>query len=231
MLRVSLLLLALLLAACQSPAPRPSEATDPGVIAAPLPAGTRYRVDTAASELLIHAFRGGRAPALGKNHVLEATDLAGEVVLPSDWLSDAAFALRFTVSALELDDPARREAIGEAFAAPLTQDQIEGTRRNLLSEAVLDASAHPTVELRSLAVAGDWPLAVARVAVRLRGAVAAVDVPMTVRRDGDRLVAEGQAALRQSDFDITPFSVLGGLLAVQDELLIRFRLTAQRDAP
>ena len=40
----------------------------------------------------------------------------------------------------------------------------------------------------------------------------------------DRLVVAGAFVLRQSDFGIKPFSVLGGLLAVEDELVVEFRL-------
>jgi hypothetical protein len=41
------------------------------------------------------------------------------------------------------------------------------------------------------------------------------------------ITASGELTLKQSDFGITPFSVLGGALAVQDQLELRFELSAQ----
>jgi hypothetical protein len=43
-------------------------------------------------------------------------------------------------------------------------------------------------------------------------------------------MAAGELRLRQSDFGITPFSVLGGALTVEDELRVRYRLLARRVA-
>ena len=40
--------------------------------------------------------------------------------------------------------------------------------------------------------------------------------------DGRR--ARGEVVIRQSDFGIQPFTVLGGLLAVQDALVVQFEL-------
>ncbi len=36
--------------------------------------------------------------------------------------------------------------------------------------------------------------------------------------------AQGEVVVRQSDFGLQPFSVLGGLLAVQDALVVQFEL-------
>jgi hypothetical protein len=48
---------------------------------------------------------------------------------------------------------------------------------------------------------------------------------LVVHLDAEGL-ARGEAVLRQSDFGLTPFSILGGLLAVRDELLVDFSLSA-----
>ena len=43
-----------------------------------------------------------------------------------------------------------------------------------------------------------------------------------------QLRARGSLAIRQSDFGIAPFSILGGALTVQDVLAIEFDLLARR---
>jgi len=43
--------------------------------------------------------------------------------------------------------------------------------------------------------------------------------------DVDGRHARGEVVIRQSDFGIQPFAVLGGLLAVQDALVVQFELS------
>jgi hypothetical protein len=52
-------------------------------------------------------------------------------------------------------------------------------------------------------------------------------VLLHLRREGPLLRASGEFVLRQSDFGMTPFSVLGGLMAVQDMVGITFDLVGR----
>lgn len=190
-------------------------------------AASLYRIDPAASEVRIFVFRGGRAPTRGKNHVLTTPDLQGFVALRSELPTDASFMLGFSAKAMALDDPALRTAIGGSFAKPLSEDQIEGTRDNMLGDSVLDAETYPEIVLRSVEIGGDWPLLVARVEVALHGRTQTYDSLLEVRREDGQLSAEGSLVVRQTDFDITPMSVLGGLLGLQDPIGIRYRIVAR----
>jgi hypothetical protein len=49
-------------------------------------------------------------------------------------------------------------------------------------------------------------------------------IPLNVDVLQNRIIANGSFVLRQSDFGIQPYSVLGGLLAVQNEVVIEFML-------
>ena len=53
-------------------------------------------------------------------------------------------------------------------------------------------------------------------------------VPVQVRVEAATLEASGTFELRQSDFGIEPFSVLGGALRVEDRLDVSFELRAER---
>ena len=116
---------------------------------------------------------------------------------------------------------------GGAFAGERSLSDIEGTRRNMLGERGLDAARFPLVSLRSLTVSGDWPMLVAELEVALHGVSRRQTVPITVGRVDDRLTASGALVLRQTDFGAEPYSLLGGLLAVQDAVVIRFELVGQ----
>lgn len=51
---------------------------------------------------------------------------------------------------------------------------------------------------------------------------------LTVKGLPDHLTVDGALVLRQSDFGVKPLSVLGGLLAVQDEVIVEFKLSGEK---
>lgn len=232
-----LILAAFALVACQAPAPQSPE-PPAAAPSAPVDLTAVYReaegagaevftLDAAASTVRLFVYRGGKAARAGHNHVLGVSRFEGYVHLDAVSPADSRFDLRVPVDALVIDDPAWREAIGGTFGAVRSESDIEGTRRNLLGPKVLDAAQFPVVELRSQAVAGDWPLLVADVAITVKGVTHVQPVLLHLRREGALLRASGEFVLRQSDFGINPFSVLGGLMAVQDMIGITFDLVGR----
>jgi polyisoprenoid-binding protein YceI len=239
------LLIAGSLLACQAPAPKPAEAPPKSeqqpeqVQPADLRAqyrglaaggGTVYTVKPAESKVLIYVFRGGLAASKGHNHVIRAADFEGYAHLPSDDATQSRFDLRVPFEALVVDEPGLRAETGGNFAGERTREEIEGTRRNLLGPRGLDASRYPFVTMKSVAVSGDWPVLVADVAVTLHGVTREQPVMLRVRRGADALQVSGTLVLRQSDFGVTPYSVFGGVLSVQDAVAIEFELVARTPA-
>ena len=225
------LLLLAALPACQSPAPAPPVASAPASVEAPVVeatrGATRYTVDAAASRLLIYVFRGGAAARLGHNHVLSAPALQGTVSLQGDDVASAQFELHTRLDALRVDDPELRAATGGSFGGVRSDSDISGTQRNLLGPRVLNAAQHPELRVRSLAVAGEWPMLVARVAITLHGVTREREMLLQVDRETSTLRARGEFVLRQSEFGVTPLSILGGAIAVQDPVAVRFDLIAK----
>ncbi|MDP1696647.1 MAG: YceI family protein [Xanthomonadaceae bacterium] len=236
-----LLALPVLLTACQTPAPRTLDRTTPEAVAAPSDevlraeyaslarhGGQTYVIDAARSRLLIYAYRGGAAARLGHNHVLRATQIDGFVHVPaSAAVAGARFDLSVPLQRLLIDEPELRATTGEAFAGERSAADIAGTQHNMLGPDNLDAARFPDVRVHSTAVSGDWPALVADIGITLHGVSRAMTVPLLVHRDGSELRVTGTLALRQSDFGITPYSALLGLLAVQDAVTIRFELIAR----
>lgn len=188
--------------------------------------GRAYRVEASQSTVRIYAYRAGSARRLGHNHILGAEQFEGEVRIAGDDPALAGFVLRAPLAALRIDEAEWRSALGGAFDSARSTEDIDGTRRNLLGEKGLDATRYPEVVLRSVAVAGDWPVLVVRLAVSLHGQTREQDLVLRVEHDEQSLRARGSFLLRQSDFGLTPFSVLGGLLAVQDAVAIDVDLRA-----
>ncbi len=127
---------------------------------------------------------------------------------------------------------------------------MEGTRTNMLTK-VLDAERHPVVELSVAPAAGDVNTVhaangvngvnaangvngvngtnrVLRLRLKLNGVERSVDVPTIIEHRTNGLVATGSFTLLQTDFGITPMSVLGGAITVMDQMELRFRLVAGR---
>lgn len=222
-----------LLAACAAP-PSPPEVPADGArapqwraqYAALAASGTVYEIDPQRSRVRIYAFRGGRAAALGHNHVLSAPDFSGWAFLASSGTVASRFDIEVRLDALVLDAPDLRATLGPAFAAQIDPDDIANTRRHMLGEGNLQAQRFAFVRLHALDIRGELPRLAAQVDVELHGqhhpvwVALAVDGPPGVRR------VAGSFVLRQTDFGVTPYSVLGGLLAVEDALVVDFDLAA-----
>jgi polyisoprenoid-binding protein YceI len=222
---------AVLLPACQAvPQPPPGDAqsrpADPGDLH--LPEGRTYRVSREDSELRIVLFPAGPLARFGHPHVIGGAVIDGTVVLAED-PGDSGLHLEVDVQALQVDLPEWR--VVEGFDAELAQSDIDDTRRNMLSEQVLDARAHPVVVIESTGWHGPVWQPDMDVRITLRGVAREVTVPVALEVMPGRLTATGRFLIRQSDFGIEPFSAAGGRLQVADDLLIRFRIRAAVEPP
>ena len=218
-------LLLLGLAACQTSPPPVPEAAPPPPADLAVDART-YRVVAEESLLQILVFRGGPMARLGHNHVIASHHLEGEVNLGSNPAS-ARFEIRVPVNLLTVDEPAMRESAGGDFPAGVPESAREGTRRNLLSESLLDGANYPMIRLRATDVVTSGEVHDVGVQVTLKDQVRQVRVPVTIERKAGALMARGEFTLRQSDLGLKPFSVAMGTLVVLDEMRIRFHLSAR----
>lgn len=222
---VVLMLLALV--GCQSmpPAPdgispaRPTEASAPD-----WPDGRHFTVDPQASHLRLIVRAEGPMARLGHPHVIGGDVVSGEIVLAEPF-RDSALRLAIDVDELAVDQPAWRTA--EGFEPDVDEASIEDTRRNMLSPDLLDAKAHPEIVIESIAISGPpWQPDIEAL-VTLAGATRELTVPVSLNIEKGTLTASGRLVIRQSDFDLTPYSAAGGSLRVSDDVLIRFRIVAR----
>jgi hypothetical protein len=184
-----------------------------------------FDIDSEASEVRILVYRGGALARLGHNHVIRVRNLSGRA-----WLhrqsQRAGFEMAFPVEQLQVDLASARAQAGAQFSAAVPEADRESTRRNMLGPAVLDAARHPLIRLRGMAGDdGSMPMQF-RVSITLRGVERTVPVSAQVDESGGRLTARGVFELRQTDFGIQPFSVMGGLLMVEDRLDVQFEIQA-----
>lgn len=175
-----------------------------------------FRVDPAASLVVIEVHRSGSLSRLGHDHVV-ASHHVGGYVAPEEGRAD----LYVPLTHLAVDEDKLRAESG--FDTQPSESDIAGTRANML-EKVLETEKFPFALIRVSGAAkrsGDIS-----VALTLHGKTRTLKVPAQIDADGKQVSVSGKLSFNQSDFGITPFSLFGGALAVRDAVNLRFRIQA-----
>ena len=210
----------------------------PGTPAAPVAPSTEggtvhhegriYRVVPEDSLLTLLVFRGGALAKAGHNHVIASHTLSGTAWVPAD-PERASFEIHVPVADLTIDEPKLRALEGPEFSAEVPDSAREGTKKNMLSEALLDGAHFPEAVLRSGSMERGTEGMLAQVSVSIRGQTRTIAVPVRYEISGNEVRAQGQLALKQTDLGLTPFSLLGGALRVEDEMTVKFSLVARAE--
>lgn len=227
----ALILNGALLAACQTvPVVKPPQVLAP---LPPLPPlitqnTAHYSVRADLSDVRFLVYRAGPLAGFGHNHVILARHIQGDIYLGPD-LQHSAFLLTLPVKSFQVDNPAARAVAGPDFASSPSAQAIQGTDINMLSAGELDAAEHPDIRIRSVRFVGPEWRPDATVRIEVRGVARDITAPIALQHCGEQLIATGAFQIKQSDFGIRPFSILGGGLQVADTVKVRFHLVAQRD--
>jgi hypothetical protein len=128
---------------------------------------------------------------------------------------------QFRLDQMTVDEPELRRVAG--LEKQPSADAIDGTRTNIMTK-VLDAERYPVVSVRAERGAAGEPL---RVAITLHGVTRDYAIPVALREDNGVMTVSGTVDLNQTDFGLVPFSVMGGAMAVQDKMELRFSLVAK----
>jgi polyisoprenoid-binding protein YceI len=176
-----------------------------------------FRVDPAASSLLVQVGRGGLLSFAGHDHEVAAPAMKGTVAL------DAADMARSRVSIPAMKVTGRGEPAGD----------VPEVQRVMLSDRVLDVQRYPTITFDSTRIvirqrsAEQLRLQVDG-RLTLHGMSRPLSVPVDVRLSGSQITATGSAVVRQTEFGIRPVTAGAGTVRVKDEVTVTFTLVAQR---
>jgi len=179
-----------------------------------------YRIDPAQSLIVIRAYRGGSLARFGHDHVIASRDAHGFALLARHPAASRA-DIYVPLDSLSVDEPALRAEAG--LDTTPSASAIEGTRQNML-EKVLQVDRFPYVVLRIDGLGGELPQVKLAAKFTLHGVTRRLGIPAKIELDGPNLRVSGELFLRHTDYDLTPFSVLGGALRVENRLDLRFRL-------
>jgi YceI-like domain len=227
-----------ILGGCPLPQRKPPPTPPPAESAAAAPhLGTPYQIVPRDSLLTVLIYRGGALASAGHNHVIASHDLSGTIYVPSAILA-SSFEVHVPVDTLTVDEAAlRAQQPAAEFPADVSESAKEGTRRNMLGEALLDAQHNPEIVLSALrleqggAGSADSATVLAHIQSSVRGQLRTFTAPVRYRLAGDgTLEASSEFPLRQSELGLTPFSALLGALQVQDEMRVGFHIVAKAAA-
>jgi hypothetical protein len=224
--RIALAVLVLSLCACAAPRPRqpvPQAPIQPGLTLKSLPAPGPYKIDSGNSEIRVLVYRAGRLANLGHNHVLVSHAVTGLVQVGGS-ISASSFSFTVPVESFVVDESAARQEEGGDFSSDVPEEAKSGTRRNMLSKAVLNGAEFPTISVTSVSLAGTPDALSARLTVNVAGREASISAPCSLQGDSRALTAVGSMELRQTAVGLTPYSLLHGALQVQDALQLKFRI-------
>jgi polyisoprenoid-binding protein YceI len=148
--------------------------------------------------------------------------------VPED-ATQATFEIKVPLADLTVDEASLRAQEGEDFSATVPDSARDGTRRNMLGEALLNAQLFPEIVLRSESIErGANGQLEAHVRAEVRQAPHSIVIPLQYQLHSGQLSVSGELPLRQTDLGLTTFSALLGALQVEDEMRVKFRLVARR---
>lgn len=186
-----------------------------------------YEIDVERSDLHWLVYRAGALSRFGHNHVISVGEMTGSVLLHPD-LELSQFEIEIPVDGLVVDDPELRALEGEELASEPSAEDVAGTRRNMLSEAVLDAEQHPVLRITGTGPIVEGGSESLDVIVEILGRSIPLTVPTTVQVSDGTLEASGMFRLTHEALGMEPFSAMVGALQVGEELDFTYRVTARR---
>ena len=186
-----------------------------------------FAIDAERTDLHWRIYRAGPMARFGHSHVISVGSLDGTVNLAAD-PSQSSFELEFPVAGLIIDDSELRNLYGEEFSSVPSAQDIDGTRTNMLTEAVLDGEQFPSIRVSGSNWTGPGADGSIDLAIEILGRTVELTLPTQVVVEGDSLVASGSFTLSHETLGMTPFSVMMGAVQVGEDLDFVYEIHAER---
>jgi polyisoprenoid-binding protein YceI len=185
-----------------------------------LAASRTFSIDSKASSVQAHVGKTGIGSFAGHDHLILAPSLQGDVTADFDDLPKSTVEVLVNARAMTVSEEG--EPKGDA---PKVQQAMRGSN-------VLNVARFPVIRFRSREVSGKKVSATSyelqiQGELSLHGMVKPIVVPLKVELQGDTLTADGKISLKQSEYGIKPTTAAGGLVQVEDEVPLTFRIVAR----
>jgi polyisoprenoid-binding protein YceI len=182
-----------------------------------------YSIDEARSSASAHVGKTGIASFAGHEHVVLAQKMQGEITFDPERFGQSSVDVVIDAQSLKIREQGEPEG-----DAPKVQEAMRGP-------GTLDVAAHRTIHFRSTQVIGRqtgpgaFELSIQGV-LSLHGMTRPYVVPVKLEVNGDQLLASGKLTVKLQDFGIEPTTAAGGLVKVENDVPLEFKIAA-RAAP
>lgn len=172
-------------------------------------------VDVEKSELVVLVWKRGTAQAVAHDHLVRATSFRGTLSQPSP--TEVSAEVTVDVASLALDEDALRTKyrVGPAVGA----GDRKSADATMKSDTQLDAAKFPTIRFEttssSISERGEGTV---KGVLTLHGISKPIETKVTVRRSERGLEATARLRFKVSDYGITPYTAMLGLIGLRDEV-------------
>jgi Uncharacterized conserved protein len=180
----------------------------------------RYVADASQSKFTVQAFATGLLAGFGHNPTIAIRDFTGEVQFTPGSFADASVRLVIKTGSLAVIDDVKEK----------DRQEIE----SMMHDTVLETAQYPEIVFQSTNITVTRIIE-GRYKARLIGDLTMHGVTRTglwiqtqVRVEKDSIRAQGDFALKQTEFNIKLVSVAGGALKLKDELKFTFDIVAHK---
>jgi polyisoprenoid-binding protein YceI len=178
-----------------------------------------YTLLAAQSQVRVIAYQEGLVGRLRPQHTIAVQSFSGRVLLPSTQESQVSLEIEAEAKSLAVTDKDMSELERAEFQKKMHEAVLEVARfPKIKFQSVSVTDIKPSDEGHSFTLNGD---------LTLHGVTKRLAVPVTVVILPDQLRATGEATLKQSDFDIEPYSAGLGLIKIRDAVKVSFTIVAK----
>jgi hypothetical protein len=184
-----------------------------------------FTIDSSRSFLRVFVGRAGLLSEMGHNHIITSKNITGNLnYLSPPLISTAIFSI--PAQALIIDDDSERKNAGDEYNSVPSISDKQGTKNNMLSNSVLDANNYPMIQLNIEGISINNKLNTYNVQISIKNQTIFQALPALVSFNDNTMTIDANFVLNHSQLKLKPFSILGGMLRVADQLRFELHLEA-----
>ncbi len=181
------------------------------------PSSKSFSMIAAQSQITITLTQEGALQKIHPLHHVAAKNFTGQIQLPNDETKTVVELDADTKSFVNIDAD-MKDFEKSGFHKVLHGEVLQSDRfPNIKFRSVLVTNLQKSGNNRSFTLNGD---------LTLRGVTRRVAFPVKVTLQGNQLRATGEESIKQSDFNITPYSGGLGTIKIGDQLKVSFTIVA-----
>ncbi len=184
-----------------------------------------FDIDLKQSEVVILVHKAGIASTFGHNHVIKAEQFKGTIKFDKNLLSSSFVNIEVNAGSLKADLPEMRRKY--KLEGELSAGDMKKIESDMMEEDQLDTAKYHVMKFRSESlIKNDSDNYLVFGDLTIHGITKRISAKVNIEVKGASLTAYSSFKIKQSDFNIEPFSAALGFIKNRDEIQIIFNFTA-----